>query len=299
VEWPTAGELRRVQAGDGTELTVYAVGQGPPLLLIPGLGTDHHAFVWNIAEFSQHFECLVLDQRGIGLSEATPGPYTMTLLADDAASVLRYLAPQGAFVFGVSMGGMVAQHLAIRHPRLVSKLVLGCTGPGGRLAVRADPQVTHRLLGADAKDPASAYRIACSVLYQPDWSATHPEVIDDAISWRGSHPVRPGVFQAHWQAIRHHDSGPLLGQIEVSTTILQGGEDVVMLPGNAEALQSGIKNSRLFLLQGRGHMFFQEDPPLTLRLLEQVLLSQGAGGGAPRGPAVPLPDTIAIRQGEG
>lgn len=299
VQWPATGELRRVLAGDGTVLTVYALGEGPPLLLIPGLGTDHHAFVWNIADLSQDFQCLVLDQRGIGLSEATPGPYTMAQLADDAASVLRDLAPQGAFVFGVSMGGMVAQHLAIRHPRLVTQLVLGCTGPGGQLAVRADPEVTRRLLGADARDPASAYRIACSVLYEPGWSAAHPGVIEDAVDWRAQHPVRPGVFQAHWQAIRHHDSGPQLSQIMAPTLILQGLKDVVMLPGNAEVLKAGIGNSLLLLLEGRGHMFFQEDPQLTRRLLQEELPSRPPGGGASLGPPLPLPDTIAIRKGEG
>jgi len=272
VEWPAAGELRRIKAGDGTKLAVHALGEGPPLLLIPGLGTDHHAFVWNVAELAERFECLVLDQRGVGLSEATPGPYTMELLADDAASVLRQLTPSGAFVFGVSMGGMVAQHLAIRHPRLVELLVLGCTGPGGRMAVRADPEVTRRLLGADAKDPASAYRMACSVLYEAGWAATHPEVIEDAVEWRSSHPVRPGVFQAHWQAIRHHDSGALLGQITAPTLILQGTADVVMLPGNAEALRGGIGGSDLAWLEGRGHMFFQEDPAQTLSLLQRELL---------------------------
>jgi pimeloyl-ACP methyl ester carboxylesterase len=298
VEWPAAGEIRRIQSGDGTELAVYALGQGPPLLLIPGLGTDHHAFVWNIGQLSEYFECLVLDQRGIGRSEATPGPYTMELLADDAASVLRHLAPGGAAVLGVSMGGMVAQHLAIRHPGLVEKLVLGCTGPGGRLAVRADPDVTRRLLGADAKDPASAYRMACSVLYEPNWRLAHPQVIEDAVEWRSNHPVRPGVFQAHWQAIRHHDAGGRLGQIKVPTLIIQGTADVVMLPGNAEALRSGIASSELVRLEGRGHMFFQEDPFRTLSLLKAKLLPPDSENDAPPTPATSVPDTIATRKGE-
>ncbi|MGB6771137.1 MAG: alpha/beta hydrolase [Candidatus Dormiibacterota bacterium] len=272
MEWPTSGELRRVQVGDGTALAVHAVGEGPPLLLIPGLGTDYHAFVWNVGQLSKHFECLVLDQRGIGLSEATPGPYSMELLADDAASLLRYLAPQGAAVVGMSMGGMVAQHLAIRHPALVTSLVLGCTGPGGKLAVRADPEVTRRLLGGDAKDPATAYRIACSALYEPSWSAAHPEVIDDAVEWRSRHPVRPGVFQAQWQAIRHHDAGPGLGGIAAPTLILQGTADVVMPPANAEVLAGLIGGAQLVWLEGRGHMFFQEDPEQTERLIVDRLL---------------------------
>ncbi|MGA8206800.1 MAG: alpha/beta hydrolase [Candidatus Dormiibacterota bacterium] len=281
MEWPTSGELRRVQVGDGTELAIHAVGQGPPLLLIPGLGTDYHAFVWNVGQLSQHFECLVLDQRGIGLSEATPGPYSMELLADDAGSVLRYLAPLGSAVVGLSMGGMVAQHLAIRHPDLVTSLVLGCTGPGGKLAVRPDPEVTRRLLGGDAKDPATAYRISCSVLYEPAWSAAHPEVIDDAVEWRSRHPVPPGVFQAQWQAIRHHDVGPGLGRITAPTLILHGTADVVMPPANGEVLASLIKGADLVWLEGRGHMFFQEDAELTGRLILNRLLPSQPGVAAP------------------
>ena len=299
MDWPLTGELRRIQSGDGTELAVWAVGQGPPLLLIPGLGTDHHAFVWNVAQLAEQFECLVLDQRGIGLSEATPGPYTMELLADDAASVLRHLAPHGAFVFGVSMGGMVAQNLAIRYPRLISTLVLGCTGPGGRLAVRPDPEVTRRLLGGDAQDPASAYRVACSVLYEPGWAAEHPEVIEDAVQWRANHPVRPGVFQAHWQAIRHHDAGARLGQISSPTLILHGTADAVMPAGNAEALRAGIGGSQLVWLEGRGHMFFQEEVAGTVGLLRQRLLGGAVVNGAHSAPFSSVPDTIATRKGEG
>ncbi|HEY6538921.1 MAG TPA: alpha/beta hydrolase [Candidatus Dormibacteraeota bacterium] len=276
MDWPARAEIRRVPVGDGTELTVYVLGEGPPLLLIPGLGTDHHAFVWNIEDLAEDFECLVLDQRGIGLSEATPGPYTMGLLADDAGSVLRHLAPQGAFVFGASMGGMVAQHLAICHPDQVLRLVLGCTGPGGRLAVRAAPEVTSRLLGGDARDPASAYRVACSVLYRPSWAAEHAEVIEDAVAWRGGHPVRPGVFQAQWQAIRHHDTGSSLDRIVAPTTILHGTSDVVMPPANGQVLAAGIPGARPIWLARRGHMFFQEDPAGTGRWLREVLLDEPA-----------------------
>lgn len=200
---------------------------------------------------------------------------------------------------GVSMGGMVAQHLAIRHPNLVHRLLLGCTGPGGRMAVRADPDVTRRLLGGDARDPASAYRIACSVLYEPAWREAHPEVIEDAVEWRAGHPIRAGVFQAHWQAIRHHDAGPQLGQITAPTAILQGTADVVMLPGNAEALHRGIVDAKLVWLEGRGHMFFQEDPELTLRLIRHALLPEVAEDDAHCFPPDALPDTIATRKGEG
>lgn len=271
VEWPRDGSMQMVEVAAGVRLAVHQVGDGPPLLLIPGLGTDHHAFVWNIRDFSQRWRCLVLDQRGIGRSDATPGPYDMALLADDAARVLAQVAPGGAFVFGVSMGGMVAQHLAIRHPELVAALVLGCTGPGGRLAVRADPADTRLLLGGDAREPGLAYRVACQVLYERRWREEHPEVIEDAVQWRATHPVRPGVFAAHWEAIRHHDTAADLGKIRAPTLVLHGTADVVMPPGNGALLHERIPGSTLRWLPGRGHMFFQEDPGTTLSQLEQHL----------------------------
>jgi len=298
VDWPATSELRIFTAADGAQLAGHVLGAGPPLLVIPGLGTDHHALVWNIRGLSELFECLVLDQRGIGRSEVTPGPYTIAQLADDAASVLRGWAPRTAAVMGLSMGGMVSQQLAIRHPQLVARLVLGCTGPGGASAVRADPEVTRRLLGGGANDPASAYRTACTVLYERGWSAAHPEVIEDAVSWRAQHPVRPGVFRAHWEATRHHDSFALLDKIEAPTTILHGRSDLVMPPGNAEVLAARISGAELVWFEGRGHMFFQEDPGLTLSLLQSRLLAQGSREGAPKFPRGAVPDTIAARKGE-
>lgn len=252
-------------------LAVHDVGEGQPLLLIPGLGTDYHAFIWNIAELAHRWRCLVVDQRGLGGSDATPGPYSMEQLADDVATVLERLAPGGAFVFGVSMGGMVAQHLAIRYPKAVRSLILGCTGPGGHLAVRADPANTRLLLGGDAKEPGLAYRVACQVLYERRWREAHSEVIEDAVHWRATHPVRPGVFAAHWAAIRHHDTGERLANITAPTLVLHGTSDVVMPPGNGTVLANQIPDAMLKWLPGRGHMFFQEDPGGTFALIQAHL----------------------------
>lgn len=272
MEHPVPASVHRVVAEGGVSLAVHQVGEGPALLLIPGLGTDHHVFHLNVPELASRFRCLVLDQRGMGLSQASPGTYTMELLADDAARVVEALAGPPARVLGASMGGMVAQHLAIRHPGAVSQLVLGCTGPGGRLAVRAAPGVTRQLLGADAKDPAGAYREACRVLYEPAWAASHPEVIEDAVSWRSRHPVRPAAFRAQWDAVRHHDAGPALAGIACPTLILHGSADVVMPPENAERLAELIPGARLEWLPGRGHLFFQEAPERTLELVSGFLL---------------------------
>ncbi len=270
-------DVRRLRAPDGVELAVHQSGQGPPLLLIPGLGTDHHVFHLNLPGLERTFTCLVLDQRGVGLSSASAGPYTMEQLADDAASVVSGLGLAKVAVLGASMGGMVAQHLAIRHPGVVSRLVLSCTGPGGRQAVRAEPWVTALLLGGGATEPGEAYREACRVLYQRDWAALHPEVIEDAVTWRRRHLVPPGVFRAQWAAVRHHDAGPGLPGITAPTLVVHGQEDLVMPRGNAQRLAELVPHARLELLPGRGHLFFQEDPGTTLGLLLAFLAESPPG----------------------
>ncbi len=281
VDWPEQSALRVVTSG-GVRLAVWELGEGPDLLLLPGLGTDHHVFVWNIGRLARNFRCLVPDQRGVGSSQASPGPYTMEMLADDASQVLDQLAPGGAHVFGASMGGMVAQQLAIRHPGQVRTLSLGCTGPGGTAAVKADPGVTKRLLGGDARDPGSAYRVACTVLYERRWRETHPEVIEDAVHWRATHPVRPGVFAAQWAASRHHHASDLLPRISAPTLILHGTADIVMPPGNALVLQSRIPGAQLRWMVGRGHLFFQEAPEETERLILEHSLAAGRAAASGR-----------------
>ncbi|MGA9775337.1 MAG: alpha/beta fold hydrolase, partial [Candidatus Dormiibacterota bacterium] len=154
----------------------------------------------------------------------------------------------------------------------------GQIGPGGRLAVRADPEDTRLLLGGDAKEPGLAYRVACRVLYERRFAETHPEVVEDAVRWRATHPVRPGVFAAQWAAIRHHDSADFLHQIRAPTLVLHGTTDRVMPPGNGALLAERIPGARLEWLRGRGHMFFQEDRTRARHLLAAHLGPQAVAG---------------------
>src|SRR5512139_3505397 len=115
-------------------------GAGFPLLLINGLGSDHLEWVHQIPVFSKSFRVVVFDNRGTGRSGVPPGPYTTAQMADDVAASLRFLGIGRAHVLGVSLGGMIAQEVALRHRDRVDRLVLGCTGPGGNLSLRPSPE---------------------------------------------------------------------------------------------------------------------------------------------------------------
>src|SRR5689334_5069581 len=120
-------------------------GQGEPLLLIMGLG--YPSYLWHRTRpvLAQRYRTIALDNRGTGQSDAPPGPYPIAVMASDAAAVLDAAGVESTHIFGVSMGGMIAQEFALQYPRRVLSLVLGCTSPGGPNAVRAEKHVTDTL----------------------------------------------------------------------------------------------------------------------------------------------------------
>jgi len=253
------------RAADGITLAATAHGQGPALLMIPGLGASRSVYAPIVPLLAERHRVIVFDPRGVGDSEITDGPYTMAQLANDAACVLDAAAEQSAAVLGASMGGMVAQQMAVDHPERVDRLILACTGPGTPHAVPADREATRALLGKGAKTPEEAYRIATTVLYTPRFQQEHRDFVERQIRERGRRPVRARAFSAQYEAVRHHDVWDRLPELRMPVLVLHGGADVVMPPGNGEALAQRIPTARLVLLDGLGHLFFHEDPERAAR----------------------------------
>jgi len=256
---PASSELR-ARAADGTELAATVAGDGPPLLMIPGLGASRRVYAPLLPLLAARLGVVVFDPRGVGDSGFTRGPYTMAQLAADAAAVLDAAGLEAASVWGASMGGMVAQHLTLLHPDRVVRLVLACTTCGGPHAVRPTPAAAAALLGRGARTPGEAYRLACTVLYAEDWQAAHPDFIDREVAEREQHPVRGGVFSAQQAAVSGHDTYDALPGITVPTLVLHGDADAVVPAENGRILAERIPGARLHLLPGRGHLFFHESP---------------------------------------
>lgn len=258
----------RVAAPDGAELAVTIAGAGPPLLLVPGLGATRVVFDPVIGLLTSHFRVAVYDQRGIGESEMTPGPYTTAQLGDDAAAVLAGLGIDRAAVLGGSFGGMVAQQLAIRHPSRLSALLLAATGPGAsHLARKPDPSATEALLGKGARTTADAYRMACTVLYSRAFQEEHPEFIEQQVRDRARRPVAARAFQAQLAASHAHDVWDQLPTIAAPTMVLHGSEDAVMPVDNARLLCGRIPGAVLEVFEGAGHLFFHEQPQRTAEVV--------------------------------
>ena len=255
------------RTADGITLAATAHGQGPALLMIPGLGATRRVYAPLVPLLAEHHRVIVYDPRGIGDSEITDGPYSMAQLAGDAACVLDAAGEDVAVVFGASMGGMVAQHVGLDHADRTGRLILACTSPGTSHAVAAEREATRALLGKGAKTPAGAYRLATTVLYTPRFQQAHPQFVEEEIAERGRHPVRARAFSAQYEAVRQHDTWDRLPSLHMPVLLLHGSEDRVMPVGNSEVLASRIPDATLVVLDGLGHLFWHEDPERAARAI--------------------------------
>jgi pimeloyl-ACP methyl ester carboxylesterase len=260
-----------VDAPDGARLAVTVEGDGPPLLLIPGLGATRVVFAPLLPLLTPHFRVAVYDQRGIGASEFTAGPYTTGQLAGDASAVLDGLHIDRATVLGASFGGMVAQELAAGYPDRVATLVLAASGPGSaHLVEEPGPAATDALLGKGARSPEEAYRIACTVLYSRSFQEAQPAFIEEQIRDRATRPIDGRAFRAQLEASRAHDAWDRLPAIAAPTLVMHGSEDAVMPVANARALAARIPGATLVVFDGAGHLFFHEEPERSAAVVDEL-----------------------------
>jgi len=267
---------RFVVTDDGVRLAFSVRGEGEPLLMIPGLGATRRVYAPITPALARRHRVIVYDPRGVGDSDVPGGPYPMPRLAADCVAVSTAAGAPGFQLFGASMGGLTAEHVAVLHPGRVTRLVLAATGPGRHATVPASTEATAALLGRGAATPAEAYRLACSVLYSPRFQRDHPEFIEDEVAYRASHPIPGRAFIAQFRSSRDADVSGRLGEIAVPSLVLHGAEDVLVPLANAETLTKLIPGARRYWFDGCGHLFFHEAPRLTA----EVILSFLAGGGS-------------------
>jgi len=238
-------------------------GSGPSLLLIHGLGYARWGWEPVVEPLARSFDVLLFDNRGIGESDAPPGPYTAAQMASDAVQVLDEARVERTHVLGTSLGGMVAQELALTHPGRVDKLVLACTTPGGAGA-HPMPEQTVRLLtnGATLRD------FVANAL-EPD---SRVELVERILEHRLATAQPPEGWLAQAAAGAEFDAYERAGSIAAPALVLHGDGDVVVDPRNAELLAGLLPHASLELLPGTGHLFFWQQPERFVALVEEFLL---------------------------
>jgi pimeloyl-ACP methyl ester carboxylesterase len=255
------------------ELSYDRGGEGPPLLLIMGMsGTKHHWGERVLAELRKDFEVIVYDHRDAGDSTRTGAPFKIADLAEDAAGLLAALELDAAHVMGISMGGMVAQELALSHPERVRALTLGCTYCGGEGSSLASEETIGRLAEAmTSGDRRRAIRTAWEVNVSAEFAANGPEW-ERFLATGLKYGLPVATIMEQMKAIAGHNTSKRLGEVQAPTLVVHGTEDQMLPVENGRMIAGLIEGARLEILKGIGHMFFLERPEQTAELVREHAL---------------------------
>jgi len=254
---------------NGINIYYESQGEGEPLLLIAGLGATHHLWELQVPSFARWFRVLTFDNRGAGDSDKPPQPYSIALFADDTAALMDALGIERAHVYGQSMGGIIAQEFALRHPQRLRCLVLGCTTFGGPNSVLPSPQAAALLSGmpnlgrrsADLAAPAEqAVDRVLELFYSPRYRREHAEEARRRI--QSYFPLRtpPDAYARQLVACLTFDAYDRLPQIAAPTLVINGAGDALIPPENSRIIAQRIPGAELVLFPEAGHLYFHEMP---------------------------------------
>jgi pimeloyl-ACP methyl ester carboxylesterase len=251
--------MPRMRVGD-IEMYYQDVGEGDPLLLIMGFGGDHLAWAFQMADFSMRHRVIAFDNRGVGQTDAPDHAYTTRMMAGDALGLMNALGIDRAHVLGVSMGGMIAQELALASPERVRSLHLACTF--GRpdaymLALNAAWREMRIGLGRE-----STLRALALWLFSPTTYAERPELIEALLqnSLANPYPQSLAGFLRQGEAVAAHDALERLSAIRCPTLVSVAEDDILVPPRFSREIVARIHGAELRLVTTAGHGYFLERP---------------------------------------
>ncbi|MBU1274797.1 MAG: alpha/beta hydrolase [Proteobacteria bacterium] len=244
------------------DITLYYEihGQGRPLVMIRGLGSNADHWYGQVPALSERYQVVVFDNRGVARSSDPGGPLSVRQMAGDTLGLLDALGLESPLVFGLSMGGMIAQELAINHSQRLSGLVLACTHPGGPHQVRPTAEVEALFKDMVYLATPEAKRAAAPTLFDPKTLEQRPQVAAEYAEVSLRHPAGADILTRQWNAVLGHDTYDRLPQIQAPTLVLTGDADVLIPPGNSEILAQRIPGAKLAVIPGGGHQILVEQP---------------------------------------
>lgn len=246
-------------------------GRGEPVLLVMGLGYTAHMWHRTRPWLAEHFRTIAFDNRGVGRSDAPAGPYPIALMASDAAAVLDAAEIESAHVFGVSMGGMIAQEFALQYPTRVRSLILGCAAAGGPTAVRCEPEAAQMLKARARMTPDEAAEAALPFIYDVN---TPRDRIEEDLAIRRPWLPRPESYLAQLQGILAWESYSRLLAIGVPTLVIHGENDRLVPAGNGKIIADRIPGAKLVLIPHASHIFFTDQPEIAHEAILNFLKAQ-------------------------
>jgi pimeloyl-ACP methyl ester carboxylesterase len=257
--------IRRAAVPGGVEVAYVVTGSGKPLVLIHGAEADHTMFDHFVPFLASDFACIAYDQRDSGGTVNPPQPYNVEDMADDAAGLIVALGHENVHVFGTSLGSIIAQALAVRHPTLVDRLVLSAAIRIGRSIADIAPE-TAAELGRLRADPARNGMAIARYFYTADHLGKHPELAD-----RFSGSKRTPEQQARRNVLI--PGAPLLplGGVTATTLVLAHAEDKLIPPAHSLSIADEIPGARTVVLDGLGHVGTIQAPERVAAVVRDFL----------------------------
>ncbi len=260
------------QIVNGIQMYYELHGAGEPLVMIMGLRRNSEWWFKQIPFLSRYFRLLVFDNRGAGRSEKPEMEYSIRLFAEDTAKLMTSLRITQAHVLGFSMGGYIAQELAINYPGLVRKLVLAGTSAGGKDAVRMSPERVKKFIANEGLVPEEILRKDMDIYFSDRFIRENPRKIEEFIqvSLRWYQPE--AAFLRQYNACLRHDTSDRLKQIKAPALILSGDDDPLVPPENSRFLNESLPHSDLYFYPEMRHCFLLEaGDQVNRRLLEYLI----------------------------
>jgi pimeloyl-ACP methyl ester carboxylesterase len=258
----------------GTELYYERAGEGDPLLLIQGMSATHMAWGRPFRDaLEASFETIVFDNRGMGRSGQAELPFEIKDLAADAVGLLGALEIESAHVVGISMGGMIAQELALAHPERIRTLTIGASYCGGADGTLMAPEDLQMLGAAYASgEPERVFRAMWEINLSPGFREDDARFASFAEMGSALPAPQPVVLQ-QMRACGAHDTHERLGQISLPTLVIHGDADRLLGYANGRQIAARIPGARLKTLEGVGHMFWWEQPERSAELIREHALA--------------------------
>jgi pimeloyl-ACP methyl ester carboxylesterase len=238
---------------NGIDLYYEVHGSGEPLLWIGGLGANIREIPYLIDAYRERYQLIVYDGRGCGRSDKPEEDYTIAGFAEDAAGLLDALGVASAFVYGSSMGGMIAQELVLNHPDRVRALILGCTTAGAVKGVRPSEATVQAMIANQALSGDAALEAGWRLGYSQAYIDTHRDALFARSRAASEFAAPREAYIRQVIAAAKHDTYDRLQYVECPVLIIHGSEDVMIPSGNAHLLKRAMPHAELRILEGMGH----------------------------------------------
>jgi pimeloyl-ACP methyl ester carboxylesterase len=235
-------------------------GQGQPLVLIPGFATGQWIWYKQVPELSKHYKTIIFDNRGVGRSNSAPYPYSFQKMAQDIINLLDLLKIKKAHILGASMGGFIAQILALHYPERVSSLILCCTSFGGKNHI--PPSAETLIAMSSFQDPNSEERVRKNLAFAfaEEFHIKNPKEVEQITQLRLANPILGQAYLSQLQSAMTFEVENELVELDVPTLVVTGDQDLIVPQQNSYNLSNKIKNSKLLIINGAGHSVFIESP---------------------------------------